>query len=141
MRDLHGANNYQQLLLSALALVHEADLVALLRAARKHPERNRAIDALNRQLNNGVRLWDAFAEPSPVHALFAEKLPEFRVRVPFPDHLELDIGLHSLPSQLVTISARMAGTGRVAELIGVVPYYPEGLPGVRWGWNLPIDLN
>ena len=141
MRDLSGANSYQQLLLSALALVHEEDLLALVRAARWHAERNSVIDRLNLELDQGKSLWDSFSGPGPVYDLFAEDYPEFRVRVPFPDHLELDIGLHTLPSQLVTISARMAGTGHVVELISVVPYYPEGLPGVHWGWNMPLDLN
>ena len=64
MRDLKHVNAYQQLLLSALALVHEADLIAIFRALRKHPNRGKCIDLVNAELDKGISLMAALAEPS-----------------------------------------------------------------------------
>lgn len=129
MKKLPCRNAYQQLLLSALALVDEADLVALFRAARNHPGRNRCIDLVNAELDHGISLWDAFDEPSALHAVFTNDWPELRVLVdPDKNSFTMDFGTNGPPSDIVTWEATMGGTGVVAKLECYGRTYPEGLP-------------
>ncbi len=141
MRDLRAYNAYQHLLLSALALVHEEDLVAILRAARKDPGRNRCIDLVNAELDKGMSLMEAFAAPSPLHEVFTDDWPEFRVYVT-GDRVSLDFGTNGPPSSIVCWQAQMAGTGVVAMLECLGGYYPEGIPEEPKrspkGWS-PLD--
>lgn len=132
MRDLSKYNQYQHLILSALALVHEEDLVAILRAARHRPERNRCIDVVNAELDKGLSLMETFADHGPLSVMFDNDFPEFRVGVWGEDGMsvDLDFGLTGRPSSIMTWSARMSGTGVVAEMEDGVPYFPEGLPSL-----------
>lgn len=145
MRTLPSRNEYQQLLLSALALVDAEDLVAIVRAARKDPGRNRCIDLLNEELDKGVSLWDAFGEPSALYELFTDDWPELRVLVGQDDHtVSLDFGTNGPPSDIVSWRATMGGTGVVTKLVCYGRYYPEGLPpepkGPK-GWNRLGDMD
>ncbi len=140
MRKLPPMNEYQQLLYCALALVEEADLVAILRAARKHPERNRCIDIANAELDKGIRLWDTFAAPSRLHTLFTTAWPEFRVLVDTERRsIHLDFGTNGSPSDIRSWDVQMGATGVVERFTDVYQYYPEGMPpepGPKLkGWN------
>ena len=129
MRKLPPMNDYQQLLYGALALVDEADLVAILRAAAKHPECNQCIELVNDELDKGLSLWDAFAEPSALHALLSNTWPEFRVRVNEERQIiELEFGTNGPTSDLVCWVARMGDSGVVLDLTDSYRYWPEGAP-------------
>lgn len=129
MRKLPPMNDIQQLLYGALALVDEADLVAILRAAAKHPECNRCIELVNAELDKGTSLWDAFAAPSPLHALLSDTWPEFRVRVNEERQIiELEFGTNGPVSELVCWVARMGDSGVVLDLKDSYRYWPEGAP-------------
>jgi len=142
MRDLKHVNAYQQLLLSALALVHEADLVAIFRTLRKHPNRGKCIDLANAELDKGITLMDAFAEPSALNELFEDDWPEIRVAVVNDNIIELTFGTNGPPSEINIWSATMTATGVVAKVEHLGRDYPEGMPvsgkGPR-GVN-PFDL-
>jgi hypothetical protein len=140
MRDLKHVNDYQQLLLSALALVHEEDLVAIFRALRKHPQRGKCIDLLNAELDKGISLMDAFAEPSKLHELFTNDWPELRVLVN-DNTVFLKFGTNGPPSEIQTWRALMSATGVVAKVDHDGRYYPEGVPDTRNGpkGHNPLD--
>ena len=145
MRDLAPMNEYQQLLYSALALVDEADLLAILRAAGKHPERNSCIELVNAELDKGITLWDIFAAPSPLHVLFTNDRPEFRVSVDLDGQtILLDFGTYGPPSDLLVWEARMGATGVVEKLHDPARYWPEGIPTqpgpAPRGWNRLDDI-
>ena len=95
----------------------EADLVAILRAAAIHPERDRCIDLVNDELDKGLSLWEAFAAPGPLLDLFENDMPELRVRVMEEQQIiELDLGTHSSAGVLVCWVARMGASGVVLSL-------------------------
>lgn len=132
MRNLPPMTEYQQLLYSALALVDEADLVAILRVAGQHPMRNSCIERLNEDLDKGLSLWDAFADGSSFYDLFANHSMEFRVRINMAQHrIELDLGINSRPSDILCWTARMGPTGVVEKLEEPERYWPEGIPPER----------
>lgn len=138
MRKLPPMNDFQQPLYSALALVDEADLVAILRAATIHPERDRCIELVNAELDKGISLWDAFAAPGPLLDLFENDCPEFRVRV-LEKHqvIELDFGTNGRKGGVVCWVARMGDSGVVLDLTDSYRYWPEGAPEIGpVGWNL-----
>ncbi|MEO7079933.1 MAG: hypothetical protein ABIY71_00350, partial [Flavobacteriales bacterium] len=132
MRNLPPMNEYQQLLYSALALVDEADLVAILRVAGQHPLRNSCIDRVNEDLDKGLPLWDSFAEGSSLYALFENDCMEFRVRIHTDQRsIDLDLGINSRPSDILCWTARMGPTGVVEKLEEPERYWPEGIPPER----------
>lgn len=134
MKKLPCRNDYQQLLLSALALVDEADLVAIFRAARNHAERNACIDLVNAELDRGISLWDAFDEPSALYKVFTHDWPELRVLVGLDDNtISMDFGTNGPPSSLVSWRATMGGTGVVTKLECFGRYYPGGIPPYPMG--------
>ena len=140
MRTLPPMNTYQQLLYSALALAEEADLVAILRAARYHRDRNRCIDLVTAELDKGVSLWDSFAAPSALHELFTNDWPEFRVHINEEQRIiSLDFGTNGPASNIMCWEARMGGTGVVEFLKEPYRYWPEGAPDqpgpAPKGWN------
>ena len=143
MRNHPPMNEYQQLLLSALALVDEADLVAILRAARKHPKRNHCIDLVNAELDKGVNLWSAFADPSPLNTLFENDWPELRVSFCMEQRtISMEFGTNGPPSDILCWQAHMGATGVVKKLEEPDRYWPEGIPPrlgpVPKGYN-PFD--
>ena len=117
MRELPPMNLYQQLLWTALSLVHEEDLVAIARAAREHPTCNLAMRLLNEDLDRGLRLWDAFDEGGATHELFTWDMPELRVFLHGPGIIGLEFGTHGPPGDIVVWHAHMARTGVVERLI------------------------
>lgn len=117
-------NAYQQLLYCALPLVHEEDLVAIFRAARTHPDRNRCIDLMNQALDDGYTLWAALDAPSPLYELFTDDWPELRVSVE-NEKVYLLFGTNGPPSDIVEWEAHMSGTGQVAHLVCLGRYTPE----------------
>ncbi len=117
-------NDYQQLLYTALALVHEEDLVAIFRAARNRPERNRCIDLVNQALDEGYTLWAAFDAPSPLYELFTDDWPELRVLLG-GNKVYLTFGTNGPPGDIVEWEAEMSGTGQVARLEFLGRYAPE----------------
>ncbi len=127
MRDLEHVNEYQQLLLSALALVHEEDLVAIFRAARNHEVRSKPIELMNVELDKGLNLMQALDAPSSLHALFEVDYPSFTVQVGSTMVL-LSFGTHGPPSELHVWRATMASTGVVESLEHEYQYYSEGPP-------------
>lgn len=129
MRNLPLMNEYQQLLYSALALVEEADLVAILRVAGQHPDRNRCIDLVNAELDKGLPLWDTFAEGSSLCDHFNIEIPEFRVRIDMENRsIDLDFGTHGQTSDLLSWKAYMGPTGVVEKLDDPYRYWPEDVP-------------
>ncbi len=118
-------NDYQQLLYTALALVHEEDLVAIFRAARNRPDRNRCIDLVNQALDEGYTLWAAFDAPSPLYELFTDDWPELRVML-HGNKVALTFGTNGPPSDILEWEAEMSGTGQVTHLQCMGPYWPEG---------------
>ncbi len=132
MRNHPPMNEYQQLLLSALALVDEADLVAILRVAGQHPLRNSCIDRVNEDLDKGLSLWEAFADGSSLCALFENDCMELRVRINMARHsIDLDFGINSRPSDILGWVARMGPSGVVEKLEEPERYWPEGIPTER----------
>ena len=117
MRDLDHLNAYQHLLLSALALVHEKDLVAIFRAVREHEECCEAIQLLNAELDKGHTLMEALAKPSPLYDLFANDWPEFCVHLSKGKVVRLIFGTNGPPSRVNEWKATMASTGVVKELV------------------------
>lgn len=115
MRELPPMNAYQQLLYCALTLVHEEDLVAIFRAVRSHPVRNRCIDLVNQALDEGYTLWAAFDAPSALYELFTEDWPELRVSVR-GNMVLLLFGTNGPPSDIVEWDVEMSGTGQVVRV-------------------------
>ena len=139
MRTRPTKNTYQQLLLSAFALVPEAELVALFRAARKHPERNLCIDLVNRELDKGIALMDAFAAPSPLHALFTRHTPELRVFVPRKHVITVHFGTLDPPCAMVSLRGVMRDQGKVSHLVCRGTHVPRRGPRILRGprdWDL-----
>lgn len=129
MKTLPCRNEYQQLLMSALALVDEADLVAFFRAARKHPERNKCIDIVNRELDKGVSLMEVFDAPSELYELFTDDWPELRVLVDQETNtISIDFGTNGPPSDIRTLYATMGDTGVVTKLKYQGRHFLEVLP-------------
>lgn len=115
MRKLPFMNSYQQLLYSALVLVDEVDLVAILRAAATHPERDRCIELVNAELDRGTSLWDAFAAPGPLLDLFEDDMPELRVRV-IEERQTIEVDFGAQGTALVCWVAHMGASGVVLDL-------------------------
>lgn len=134
MRDLPPMNAYQQLIHCALALVHEEDLVAIFRALRRHPERNRCVDLLNQALDDGYTLWAAFDAPSPLFELFQDDMPELRLRVT-GNRIAMDFGTFGPPSDILDWEIHMSGTGQVESIQCMGRYCPEnGNKGIAPPW-------
>jgi hypothetical protein len=139
MRTLPPPNTYQQLLLSAFALVDEPDLIAIFRAARTHPERNLCIVLVNRELDKGISLMDAFDAPSPLHALFTRHRPELRVFVPRRNVITVHFGTFDPPCAMVSMQAVLSDQGTVIDLLCKGTHVPRTEPRILKGprdWDL-----
>ena len=116
MRDLRNVNELQQLLLSALALVHQEDLVAIFRALREEPERNECIDLMNAELDQGHSLMEALGDNTVLYELFSDVRFEFHVWVVCDTIIEMTFGAEGTRGAIQSWGATMAGTGWVEEL-------------------------
>lgn len=129
MRDLSNVNQYQQLILSALALVHEEDIVAIFRALRAEPERNECIDLMNDELDRGRSLMEAFGESSALYAFFEDGFPDFNVTVVTNKIIELEFGTNASRGAIQRCGATMASTGVVEKLEPVFSSCEDGYTG------------
>lgn len=129
MRDLSNVNQYQQLILSALALVHEEDIVAIFRALRAEPERNECIDLMNDELDRGRSLMEAFGESSALYAVFEDGFPDFNVTVVTNKIIELEFGSNASRGAIQRWGATMASTGVVEKLEPVFSSCQDGYTG------------